>query len=424
MRILHTSDWHLGRAFHRVDLIEAQAAYLDHLVDVVRAEQIGLVAISGDIYDRALPGVEAVSLCDEALARLADAGAQVAVISGNHDSARRLGFGSRLMARAGVHVRSDARRAAEPVLLPLEDGGELAVYAVPYLEPDAVRPMLDPATGRGHEAVLGAMLARCRADLAGRPGTRSLVLAHAFVRGGEPSESERDISVGGVSDVPVSVLHGFDYVALGHLHGRQRLAESVRYSGSPLAYSFSERNHTKGSWIADVTSAGLGQVEFVEAPCARPLAVITGTLDDVLRNSVYDAYASHFLSVTLLDAGRVDDAMTRIQRRFAHAVHLEWRPAERAAGAAVTYRERVAGKDTLAIAQAFVTHARGTDASAAEDALLVDVVERARRSADEAVLMSLEPAVTSLEPGHSLEPAHALEPVLAADEPTPLADIA
>ncbi|MEO6711954.1 MAG: exonuclease SbcCD subunit D [Mycobacteriales bacterium] len=386
MRILHTSDWHLGRSFHRVDLIGAQAAYVDHLVQVVRAEGIGLVAISGDIYDRALPGVDAVSLCDEALARLADAGAHVVAISGNHDSARRLGFGSRLMARAGVHVRSDVRRAADPVLVPLADGGELAVYAVPYLEPDAVRPLLAPETGRGHEAVLGALLAQCRADLAWRHQTRSLVLAHAFVRGGEPSESERDISVGGISDVPLSVLSGFDYVALGHLHGRQRLAESVRYSGSPIAYSFSERDHVKGSWIADITSSGLRGVQFVEAPAARRLAVISGGLEDVLTSSDYDAYVDCFVSVTLTDTGRVEDAMTRVQRRFPHAVHLEWRPVQSADDAVASYRDRVAGKDTLQIAREFVVHARGTGVSAAEDALLADAVERERRGVDESLL--------------------------------------
>lgn len=400
MRILHTSDWHLGRSFHRVDLIGAQAGYVDHLVEVVRAERIGLVAISGDLYDRALPGVDAVSLCDDALARLAAVGARVVVISGNHDSARRLSFGSRLMAGAGVHVRSDVRRAAEPVLLPLDDGGQLAVYAVPYLEPDVVRPLLDPGVGRGHEAVLGAMLGACRSDLAGRARTRSVVLAHAFVRGGEVSDSERDISVGGVGDVPLSVLSGFDYVALGHLHGRQRLAESVRYSGSPIAYSFSERAHVKGSWIAELSSAGLGAVEFVAAPVQRPLAVVTGTLDEVLNSTSYDAYTGHFLSVTLTDAGRVDDAMTRVQRRFPHAVHLDWRPVEAAGDPAVSYRERVAGKDAIAIARDFVAHARGTAVAPEEDALLVDVVERQRRAEAEAVLPQTE------------------------DVPTPLADIA
>jgi DNA repair protein SbcD/Mre11 len=383
MRVFHTSDWHLGRTFHGVDLIGAQSAYVDHLVDLVRAESVGLVAVSGDIYDRALPGVDAVSLCDEALARLADTGALVVVISGNHDSARRLGFGSRLMTRAGVHVRSDVRRAAEPILVPLADGGELAVYAIPYLEPDAVRPLLGAGIGRGHEAVLRAMVGTCRADLERRPASRSIILAHAFVHGGEASASERDISVGGASEVPLSLFDDFDYVALGHLHGRQILSEAVRYSGSPIAYSFSERHHTKGGWLLDIDSSGRRRVEFVSAPVARPLAVLTGTLDELMSSADYDGYAGHFVSVTLTDAGRVDDAMTRLQRRFPHAVHLEWRPATAAAAGDRSYGERVTGREPADIVAEFIGHVRGTPPDAAELEVISAAVEQQRRAGDE-----------------------------------------
>src|SRR5690349_24035550 len=138
VRLLHTSDWHLGRSFHREDLLGAQARFVDHLVDTVRSERVDAVLVTGDVYDRALPSVDAVALFDEALARLAGTGARVVLISGNHDSARRLGFGSALIDRAGVHLRTDVAAAHVPVLLDDPDG-PVAVYAVPYLEPDAVR---------------------------------------------------------------------------------------------------------------------------------------------------------------------------------------------------------------------------------------------------------------------------------------------
>ena len=138
MRLLHTSDWHLGRSLHRADLRAAQSAFLDHLVDVARAEQVDAVLVAGDVYDRAVPPVDAVELCEDALLRLHDTGARIVVISGNHDSARRLGFGSGLLEKAGVHVRTRPAAVARPVVL--EDAhGPLAVYGVPYLEPDAVR---------------------------------------------------------------------------------------------------------------------------------------------------------------------------------------------------------------------------------------------------------------------------------------------
>jgi exonuclease SbcD len=206
VRILHTTDRHHGRSFHRVGLLDAQAAFVDHLVDVVRAEQVDAVLVAGDVYDRALPGVDVVSLLDDALARLAETGATVVLASGNHDSATRLGFGARLLAAAGVHVRTDPARLADPVLL-TDRHGPVAVYPLPYLEPALVAGAL--GAERSHEAVLGAALTAVRADLAIRPaGTRSIVAAHAFVAGGTASDSERDISVGGVPSAPAGLFDG------------------------------------------------------------------------------------------------------------------------------------------------------------------------------------------------------------------------
>ena len=269
MRILHTSDWHLGRSFHREGMLEHQAAYVDHLLEVVARERVDLVVVAGDVYDRALPPVDAVHLADEAFARLAASPARVVVTSGNHDSAQRLGFGSRLIDAAGVHIRTDATTVGTPVVL-RDDHGPVAVYGLPYLDPDALRePWALP--GRSHEAALTEAMARVRADLGRQqPGTRSVVLAHAFVAGAEPSDSERDISVGGVSIVPTTVFDGVDYAALGHLHGRATLTDHVRYSGSPLAYSFSEAQHRKGSWLVDLGAAGLAGAEFVDAPGPAP----------------------------------------------------------------------------------------------------------------------------------------------------------
>src|SRR6202140_1313272 len=147
MRFLHTSDWHLGRSLHRADLRAAQSAFLDHLVDVARAEKVDAVLVAGDIYDRAVPPVDAVELCEDALLRLHDTGASIVLISGNHDSARRLGFGGGLLEKAGVHLRTRPGALARPVMLTDADG-PVAVYGVPYLEPDAVRGELPP-TGDG-----------------------------------------------------------------------------------------------------------------------------------------------------------------------------------------------------------------------------------------------------------------------------------
>ena len=275
MRLIHTSDWHLGRSFHREDLLGAQARFVDFLVETVRSEGVDAVLVSGDVYDRALPSVDAVTVCNDALRRLAATGTRVVLISGNHDSARRLGFGADLIDAAGIHLRTDPAGCARPVLLADRDG-PVAVYGLPYLEPDAVRDELG-CDERSHTAVLNAAMARVRQDLAGRPDARSVVLAHAFVTGGEPSDSERDISVGGVGSVPVSTFAGVDYAALGHLHGAQRLTDRVRYSGSPLAYSFSEEHHRKAVLLVDLGTAPGAEVsvQHLPTPVERPLARIS-----------------------------------------------------------------------------------------------------------------------------------------------------
>src|SRR5260370_14694707 len=287
MRLLHTSDWHLGRSLHRADLRAAQSAFLDHLVDTARAEKVDAVLVAGDIYDRAVPPVDAVELCEDALLRLNATGARIVLISGNHASARRLGFGSGLLDHAGVHLRTRPSALARPVMLE-DPHGPVAVYGVPYLEPDAVRGELPQAEGgteeppRGHTGVLGQAVRCIGADAEARGVRRRVVMAHGWVAGGAASESERDITVGGVGQVPAELFDGFGYVALGHLHGQQTLASHLRYSGSPLPYSFSEATHHKGSWLVELDGEGTARAEQVPAPAHRRLRVLRGPLADLL----------------------------------------------------------------------------------------------------------------------------------------------
>jgi len=370
VRFIHTSDWHLGRSFHRVRLLDAQARYLDHLVDVVRAESVDAVLVSGDVYDRALPAPDTVELLSDAVTRLIDAGAVVVLSSGNHDSAIRLGFASDLLARAGLHIRTSLDSVGTAVMIK-----DVDVYALPYLEPSVAADPLG-ALERTHAAVLRAALDRVRTQALTRPGS-VVVMAHAFVTGGATSASERDISVGGVSAVHPDVFAQADYVALGHLHGPQRVSETIRYSGSPIALSFSEADHHKGSVLVDV-SAGVLNTSPVPAPPAKSLAILRGDLEDLLRDPRHRYAESAYCQITLTDVVRPMGAMERLRRRFPDTLVLAFEPV----GAQVIPRTSAASmhqRGDLDLCCDFLAHVRGGHAaSEQEHALLVTAVERSR----------------------------------------------
>jgi DNA repair protein SbcD/Mre11 len=392
MRFLHTSDWHLGRSLHRADLKGAQAAFLDHLVETARSERVDAVLVAGDVYDRAIPPVDSVELYEEALARLRAVGARVILISGNHDSARRLGVNSALIDASGVHLRTRPAGLAVPVLLADEEG-EVAVYGVPYLEPAlglAAAQYADPEAGaRSHAYVLSAALGLIRADATARGTTRTVVLAHAWVTNGrdeheraetamrQASASERDISVGGIGYVSASLFAGFSYVALGHLHGRQTLAQNMRYSGSPLPYSFSEKDHRKGTWLVETGIGGETSVEWVPAPVHKRLTALRGRIDDLLASREHDGHEGDFVAVTLTDTARPEGAMERLRARFPHILTLEFKP-EGVTADSRSYGQKVSGRDDLAVAAEFVRHVRNTDATGTERDLLEAAFTAAR----------------------------------------------
>ncbi|WP_433871431.1 exonuclease SbcCD subunit D [Saccharopolyspora sp. CA-218241] len=385
MRVLHTSDWHVGRTFHGRDLLGDQEAVLTGLADLVVEERVDVVVVAGDLYDRAVPSGEAVQTCVRVLSAIRRAGARLVITSGNHDSAARVGAFGEFAAAGGLHLRTSPAELHEPVLLD-DEHGPVAFYGIPYLEPDPARQALRARTDvpgacaevpRGHTGVLTEAMNRVRADLATRPGARSVVLAHAFVTGGTGSDSERTIAVGGVEQVPGAVFDGVDYAALGHLHGAQRLAEHLRYSGSPLAYSFSEAAHRKSVWLVDLDADGLADVRRRELPVPRPLAAIEGELAALLDAPEHDAVTDHYLSVTLTDEVRPLDPMRRLQERFPHAVHLEWKPAGGRATAELRYAEITRGRDDHELAAGFVADCRGSEPGDGERALLAAALRTA-----------------------------------------------
>ena len=370
MRLLHTSDWHLGRTFHGAPLLTQQVAALEAMVALVRSEAIDLVLVAGDLYDRQLPPADAVEVLSDALAELRGAGARVVAISGNHDSGRRVAYGARLLAEAGVSVCADPRATGRPVMIADRDG-DVAVYPIPYLEPELARHALDAPAAHGHEAVLRTALDRARADAAARPGTRTVAVAHAFVAGGRGCDSERRLAVGGSELVPLRCFAGFDYVALGHLHGRQVLTGGrARYSGSPVAYSFSEREHRKSVEIVDLSRDGVVRAEAAPLPQGRRLAAIRGPFDDLLTSRAHTHAEACWVQATVTDAVLPRDVMARLRQRFPHAVVLLHEP-ERRHAEGWSYRDRTRSLDDLGLVTRFVEELGGAPPAADEHGDLV-----------------------------------------------------
>jgi len=386
MRLLHTSDWHLGRTLHGENLLPHQADFLGWLLGQAVEQQVGAVLVAGDVYDRAVPTVDAVAALDQALAGFAAAGIPVIMTSGNHDSAIRLGFGAALSEAAGIHLRTRVADIARPVVLSDADG-EVAVYGIPYLLPDAV--MADLSAERSHASVLAAAAALIRADAAGHGIGRTVAVAHAFVTGAVGCDSERDISVGGIGDAPASVFAGLSYVALGHLHGQQDVVArgtgtAVRYCGSPLAFSFSERHHAKSVTLVDIDGAGRVSTTKIAVPVPRPLREVRGTLADLLARDDGEL-AGAWVKAVLTDQIRPAAPMERLREKWPHTLVLGFEPDGEPAATAADLRRLAGTTDPGEICAMHVEFTSGGTPDDEQRAVLADVIEAVQRSEPGAV---------------------------------------
>lgn len=376
MKMLHTSDWHIGRRFHGADLLTEQKEFMRHISAIVHEHKIDLVVISGDIYDRALPPAPAVTALDEGLNTILAAGAQILLSAGNHDSASRLGFGAARSAAAGLHIRCSLDHIDTP-WLHQEGNNTFGVYAINYLDPTLMAGHLDVKAT--HHDVLHAACQRITQDADRRQLDHVTVSAHAFVTGATSSDSERDISVGGVEQVAVEIFAPFDYVALGHLHRAATITPNIRYSGSPLPYSFSEADHTKGFWLLDLAPGEPVVAEFINTEPAMALSRITGTMHDVLYNPEHTTAENTWCEITITDIVRPPDIMQKVRTRFPQAVSVRHTPPETQHDDATSYAHRVQGADDFTLCERFVEHVRQLPLSDTERQLVATGWEHVNR---------------------------------------------
>lgn len=334
MKFIHISDLHLGKRINEYSMIEDQKFILEQILDIAEREQPQMVLIAGDVYDRSIPSTEALEIFEGFLCRLSDAGHQVYIISGNHDSAERLSFGSRLMEHSGIHMAQalgkqtfEGRAAYE-----LEDEhGKIDLYLLPFLKPATLRHALLAAGKITEEEAAGIdtytkAMAAAIAALDVDPDRRNILVSHQFVTGAKRSESE-EVMVGGLDNIDGDVFDGFDYVALGHLHGPQTLGErsQIRYCGSPLKYSFSEVNQKKSVTVVEIGEDRTATIREVPLKPLHEWIDICGTFeqvtgDDFLTQTDREAYTR----ITLLDEDDVPDAVGRLKLCYPNMMSMRY----------------------------------------------------------------------------------------------------
>ena len=320
MRILHTSDWHIGRQFYNVSLLEDQRHVLNQIVEAAKAEAVDVVVVAGDVYDRAIPPADAVSLVDEVFNRLLnEVGIPVIVIAGNHDGPERLGFASRQLAKAQLYIAGPLTVAVQPVVLE-DQYGEVVFYPIPYADPATVRDVFSDDTIRTHNQAMECITNA----LPDHKRQRSVAIGHCFLSGGTDCDSERPLSVGGADQVSRQNFNDFNYVAMGHLHRQQHQGtEVIRYSGSPMKYSFSEEKHKKSITIVDLDGEGECKIEHIPLVALRDMRSITGSFDDIILEAKNDTNASDYLLINLTDTHAILDPMGKLRAVYPNVLHLE-----------------------------------------------------------------------------------------------------
>ena len=321
MKFIHTSDWHIGRQFHNVSLLDDQRYVLDQLVAYIQQEQVDALVIAGDIYDRSVPPATAVELLDDLLNKIClDMQVPVILIPGNHDSAQRLGFGSRQLSQAGLHILSDVTKITEPVVIQHKDG-DVAFYGVPYNDPETVRNLFSEPVStydQAHTYLVEKILANKTSNVS------NVLISHCFMDGAEASDSERPLSIGGSDRVSYQPCIPFDYVALGHLHSPQyKGCEHIRYSGSILKYSFSEQHQKKGVYLVELDASGLQNVKHLPLKPLRNMRVIEGELNHIIEQGKTDPHSDDYLLVRLTDRHAILEPMNKLRAVYPNVLQLE-----------------------------------------------------------------------------------------------------
>jgi exonuclease SbcD len=321
MKFIHTSDWHIGRQFHNVSLLQDQQHILAQLLVYIQQEAVDALVIAGDIYDRSIPPAVAVDALDKLLNKVCiEMQVPVILIPGNHDCATRLSFGAQQLSQSGLHILGDLSKVTEPVVIPHPDG-DVAFYGVPYNDPVTVRNRFAAEVStydEAHSYLVDLISAHKSADRG------NVLISHCFIDGSQESDSERPLSIGGSDRVSFQPCRDFDYVALGHLHSPQyRGEEHIRYCGSLMKYSFSEQHQKKGVTLVEIDAKGLQSHRHLPLTPLRDMRIVEGELATLLEQGKVDPNNEDYLLVRLTDRHAILEPMAKLREVYPNVLQLE-----------------------------------------------------------------------------------------------------
>lgn len=349
MKLVHLSDLHIGKKVNEFSMLFDQKYIFEKILKIIEEQKVDGVMIAGDIYDKTVPPKEAVQLFDWFLTSIAKKNIPVFVISGNHDSAERLSFGSKLMSESNVYISPVFNGTIKPILLK-DEYGEIAIYMLPFIKPAVVKPYYENETIESYQCAVKTVIEHMEMD----KNIRNVLIAHQFVTGAETSESE-DISVGGVDNVDAFVFDAFDYVALGHIHKPQCIArETVRYCGTPLKYSLSEKNHKKSVTVVTLKQKGNIAIEAIELVPVREMCEIKGYYNELVSLSYYkNINTDNYMHIILKDEKDILDAISKLRIIYPNIMRLEYDNTTTQKNQVISNTENIENKTPLQLLQQF-----------------------------------------------------------------------
>ncbi|MDG1733628.1 MAG: exonuclease SbcCD subunit D [Thalassotalea sp.] len=329
MRFIHTSDWHIGRLFQNISLLDDQLFVLKQIKQYAKDYNVDALIVAGDIFDRSVPPAEAVDALNNFFQQIEDELAiPIIMISGNHDSAKRLRFGAKQMQKSGLHILADVKAVTEPVIVNT-DTDTVAFYGIPYHDPVEVREAFASddlespikTYDDAHTFLANKVLAHKNEHHKNMP---AVLLSHCFIDGASESDSERPLSIGGADRVSWQPLVDFDYVALGHLHGPQyKGAEHIRYSGSLMKYSFSEHKQKKGVTLVEINSDGLVKQEHLAIKVKHDLRIVEGSLEEIINAGKVDERNNDYILAKISDSQVILDPIGRLRQVYPNVLQIE-----------------------------------------------------------------------------------------------------